>query len=209
MSEPARRYELPHFDGQQATAASRRSPPTAGELEAIEERAYAEGWEKGRAEGYAAGERELREAVARVDALAAALSCPLEALDEQLHAQLRDLATQIGEALARHTLRATPAAVAALVTEAVGLLAQDQGAVHVALHPQDRAQLPETLVLPSAVHWHDEPALQRGDVRVWRGARGFDGTLRMRTAQLAERWLDQEDGAVLSDATAARKDAAA
>ena len=186
MSEPARRAELPDFG-------NIRRPPTAGELEDIESRAYSEGWEKGHADGFAAGLAEARGAAQRLDAIAGALAAPLAVADAAAVEQLRELALRIGGALARHTLVASPEAVAGLLQEAVAALADGDGPVHITLHPQDRAALPESIALPESVRWHDDPDLARGDVQVQRAASGIDARLESRLRELARRWLDADD----------------
>lgn len=183
MSETARRYELPELT-------SRKAPPTAQQLEDVHACAYAEGWQKGHAEGYASGQAALQSAIAKVDALAESLRAPLAAADEAVCEQLRGMAVRLAEQLARHTLVASPEAVAGLVASALDMLKDGEGSAHVALHPQDRAGLPAELDLPVTVKWHDDPDLVRGDVRVWRGAAGIEGRLHERVALLAEQWLD-------------------
>lgn len=185
MSEPARRAALPDFGHM-------RRPPTAGELEDLETRAYAEGWEKGHADGFAAGLNEARAAAERLDGIAAALAAPLVAADEAAMEQLRELVLRIGGMLARHTLAVRPEALAGLLQEAVAALAEGDGPVHVTLHPRDRAALPEGVALPEAVRWHDDPDLQRGDVQVQRATSGIDARLESRLRELARRWLDGE-----------------
>lgn len=192
MSEAARRADLPDFG-------NHRRPPTAGELEDIETRAYAEGWEKGHADGFAAGLKEAQAAAGRLDAIARALAHPLEAADEAAMDQLRELALRVGGSLARHTLVAQPDALAGLLQEAVGALADEEGPVHITLHPQDRAALPESIALPESVRWHDDPDLARGDVQVQRASSGIDARLESRLRELARRWLDGGDTAAQAE----------
>lgn len=185
MSEAARRVALPDFG-------SGSRPPTTAELESVQARAYSEGWEKGYADGFAAGMQDVKAAAERLEALTAALASPLAAADDAVVEQLRDLALRIGARLARHTLAVDPDAVLGLVRDALEALVEGEGAAHVALHPQDRAGLPEDVALPATVQWHDDPDLPRGDVRVWRGAAGVDAGLDARLDTLARQWLDAD-----------------
>jgi flagellar assembly protein FliH len=186
MSEPARRYQLPELN---AAAPSR--PPTAAELETVQARAYAEAWEKGHAAGVSAGRASIDEAVARLGAMTAALAAPLAVVDELMLGELRDLALAVGETLARQRLAQDPDALLSLIEESLRTLSPASGRVHVYLHPQDRAALPAEVSLPETVQWHDDPLLERGDLRVQRDDHALDGRLATRARELLRDWLDR------------------
>lgn len=185
MSDTAERVSFPDF----TQRAHGGAPPTAAELDDVFARAYGEGYEKGQQDGYAAGLAEAQAAAQRLTTLTQALAAPLEAADDAAVEQLRLLALEIGEQLARHTLVASPEAISGLVRAALDELRDMDGPAHIALHPQDRAALPQEIALPDNVNWHDDPALQRGDVRAWRSSAGIDGRMKTRVNELANQWL--------------------
>lgn len=188
MSDSAERVAFPDF----TERAHGSKPPTAAELDDVFARAYGEGYEKGREDGYAAGLGEVRAAAERLNALTQSFAAPLAAADEAAVEQLRLLALEVGEQLARHTLVICPEALAGLVRAALDALRDMDGPAHIALHPQDRAALPEEFALPDHVNWHDDPGLQRGDIRAWRDAAGIDGRLQSRIAELSNEWLAED-----------------
>ncbi|MHA7833590.1 MAG: FliH/SctL family protein [Algiphilus sp.] len=185
MSNVAERAAFPDF----TERAHGSKPPTAAELDDVFARAYGEGYEKGREDGYAAGLGEVHAAAERLNLLTQSLATPLSAADEAAVEQLRLLALEIGEQLARHTLAVSPEALAGLVRGALDALRDMDGPAHIALHPQDRAALPEAFSLPDHVNWHDDPALERGDIRAWRDAAAIDGRMKSRITELADAWL--------------------
>src|SRR5688572_28819262 len=121
------RYELPSING--LAVQGRRAGKTVGELEEVERRAHEEAYAKGRAEGLAAAEKEMRPQlqqlqarIERFDAIIATLAQPLQQLDAEVENQLLQLALTVGRHLVRRELRIEPAQVIAIIRETVALL---------------------------------------------------------------------------------------
>ena len=120
----ASRYELPSISGMAVQA--RRAGKTVQELEDVERRAYEEAYAKGRAEGLASAEKEMRPQlqqlqarVERLDAIIGTLARPLHELDAEVEDQLVHLALTVARHLVRRELRIDPSQVIAIIRETV------------------------------------------------------------------------------------------
>ncbi|MET0533843.1 MAG: FliH/SctL family protein, partial [Steroidobacter sp.] len=133
------RYELPSINGTAVQA--RRAGKTVQELEDVEQRAYEEAYAKGRAEGLAAVEREMRpqmqqlqSRVERLDAIINTLARPLHEMDAEVEDQLVQLSLTVARHLVRRELRIDPSQVIAIIRATVALLPASARDVRVHLH---------------------------------------------------------------------------
>lgn len=143
MSDPAasaERWQVPAIDGSDGAGYM-----TAGRLEALQKEAYDEAFQRGRADGLAAGEAAAKERVQRLDELLCALARPFDELDEQVEKQLVDLAMTVVQQLFRREIRQDPGHVIGVVREAIGLLPIASRNVRLHLHPGDAALVRESL----------------------------------------------------------------
>ena len=192
----ATRWEMPMFDaGAPALEALPSGLRTAEQLDALEQSAYQEGFERGRAEGLAAGAREAREQAARLRALAEHLARPLAGIDAEVEQALVALTVQVARRLVADELALDPAKTLSAVREALGALQGPARDVQVQLHPDDAALLREHIVPPAdarefRVVGHRD--LERGDVRVVTEGPQVDGRLDTREAGLARAVLGDE-----------------
>ncbi len=196
------RWDLPAVSGRSVQA--RRSGPTVGELEAIEQKAHQEAYAAGRAEGLAAARaqsepqlEQLRAQVARLDAIFEQLARPLENLDAQVEQQLVNLALAIAKQLVRRELKADPAQVIAVVRETVALLPAAARDVRVHLHPDDAAVVREKLATPGADRaWSivEDPVMTRGGCRVTTDTAQIDARLETRIGAVISTILGDERG---------------
>ena len=168
MSEPgakaAERWDVPALDG-----GSGQGLMTASRLEALQQEAYDEAFRQGREEGLKAGQAQLAERAARLDALLAAQARPLEARVEAVEKQLVDLAMLVVRQLFRRELKTDPGHVIGVVREAVGLLPVASRDIRVHLHPDDAALLRESLSATDGERaWSlvEDPLIARGGCRV-------------------------------------------
>ncbi len=166
---------------------------------------------QGRAAGIAAAQKEIDARLKTIDdngrgVLAAlnALARPLAQMDDLVHEQIAMLALELARGLLRRELRADPSQVIGMVRDTVALLPASTRGVRVALHPEDAALLREKLVVsgPEPV-WSivDDPALARGDCRVYTDYAHID-------ARIATR-LNEALAALLGDDRNAPRDGAA
>ena len=142
---------------------------TAGDLESLQQEAYDEAFEKGRAEGLAAGEAAVRERAERLDELLQALAKPFDRLDETVEKQLVELAIAVVRQLFRREIRIEPTHVIGVVREAIQLLPIASQNVQVHLHPEDATLIREALSpAEGELAWGivEDPLITRGGCRV-------------------------------------------
>lgn len=142
-SSTAARWQVPAIDGSDGSGYL-----TAGRLQALQQEAYDEAWQRGREEGIAAGEARVQERCARLDELLHALTRPFEELDEQVEKQLVDLAMSVVQQLFSREVRQEPKHVIGVVRQAIGLLPIASRNIRLHLHPGD-AQLVRECLAPA------------------------------------------------------------
>lgn len=201
------RWDLPTVSGKSVQV--RRTGPTVGELEDIEQKAYQEAYAAGRAEGLAVAHAEtepqlaqLRAQVQRMGAIIDQLARPLENLDAQVEQQLVNLALAIAKQLVRRELKTDPSQVIAVVRETVGLLPAAARDVRVHLHPEDAAVVREKLATPSTDRaWSlvEDPVMTRGGCRVTTDTAQIDARLETRIGGVISAILGDERTVVRAD----------
>jgi flagellar assembly protein FliH len=166
--------------------------PGAAELE-HEARAAAEaGFQKGRAEGLAAAQREIESRMQQLDQSIAALNeilhsmaRPLDRLDQVVAAELATLAVRVGSELARRELTAHPDHLINVVHECVQALPASNRTIRVHLDPRDARVIRERLATVAADSgWTliDDPSVGRAGCRVNVDSSYLDATLESRVA---------------------------
>lgn len=166
------RWELPVVgaaDARDAAEVPDEGPqrPTVAEIEAIERQAREEGFNAGLNEGRAMAKRELAAQVARLDALFAAVERPFADLDNDVVGDLALLATTIAERVLGYELATRPEKIVETVRQAVDALPAASRHLKITLHPADAAIVREhRSSLDHEGTVVDDPALERGDVRL-------------------------------------------
>jgi len=194
---------------------ARRAGKTVQELEDVEKRAYEEAFAKGRAEGLASAEREMRPQlqqlqarVERLDAIVATLARPLQEMDAVVEDQLVQLALTVAKHLVRRELRIDPSQVIAIIRETVALLPASARDVRVHLHPEDAAVVREKLAAPTGERvWTivEDPVLGRGGCRVTTDTAQIDARLETRIGTVVSALLgDERVTAIRGDEPAVR-----
>lgn len=194
------RYELPSINGMAVQA--RRAGKTVQELEDVEKRAYEEAYAKGRAEGLASAEREMRPQlqqlqarIERLDSIIGTLARPLHEMDAVVEDQLVQLALTVAKHLVRRELRMDPSQVIAIIRETVALLPASARDVRVHLHPEDVAVVREKLATPTGERvWTvvEDPVLGRGGCRVTTDTAQIDARLETRIGTVVSALLGEE-----------------
>ena len=98
--EQASRWEVPAIDG-----SGGQGYLTAGRLEELQKDAYDEAFQKGLADGKAAGQAEIAQRAARYDELLKALCEPFDRLDESVEKQLVELSIALTKQLFRREIK--------------------------------------------------------------------------------------------------------
>ncbi len=152
---------------------------TAGRLEELQRQAYDEAFQKGHAEGIAAGEAEVKARAERYNALLKGLAHPFDELDEQIEKQLVELAMAVARQLFRREVRIDPSHVIGVVREAIQLLPAASRNVRLHLHPEDAALVRESLVSADEdPAWSivEDPLISRGGCTVTTDNSRIDAT---------------------------------
>ncbi len=158
--------------------------PTPEEIQAIREAARQEGFEQGRADGYAQGQSEVRRLTAQIEGILDNFGRPLVKLEGEVVTALGELAVRIAGHLVGRAYEAEPALLRDLVNEALDTVSGSNRDVEVRLHPDDIATLAPLLSLAPGQRLSPDPGLSRGDLRVHAESVRIDGTLdaRLRAA---------------------------
>ncbi|GHH46324.1 FliH/SctL family protein [[Pseudomonas] boreopolis] len=159
-------------------------PPTLEEIQAIQDAAHQEGFERGHAEGYAQGQAEVRRLTAQIEGILDNFSRPLARLENEVVGALGELAVRIAGVLVGRAYEADPVLLSDLVSEAIDAVGGASREVEVRLHPDDIAALTPLLSLVSGARLAPDMGLSRGDLRVHAETVRIDGTLdaRLRAA---------------------------
>lgn len=178
------------------------TPMTARQLEELQREAQAEGFEQGRKEGLAAGQKEIRARVHELSHLMQTLARPLEQLDENVEQQLVDMVVLIARQLIRRELKSEPGEILAVIREAMALLPLAAANVRLHLHPEDAELVRANLSLSSEEQtWKvvEDPVIARGGCKVLSDTSQIDATVENRINAAISRLLggeradDQED----------------
>ena len=184
------RWEVPAIDGSDG-----KGYLTAGRLEELQKDAYDEAWQKGHAEGVAAGQEAVAQRAARYDDLLRALSHPFDQLDESVEKQLVELSIALVKQLFRREIKINPSHIIGVVREAVQALPIASRNVHVHLHPDDAALVNETLrPADGEPAWCivEDPLGSHGGCRVTTDNSQIDATAESRLNAVISRCLGDE-----------------
>ena len=188
------RWELPQVGILQTAlrAATAAPQPTVRELEASERQAREEGYAAGRAEGLLAAQQQLREQMARLDALYHAAAFPLQALDQQTEQELARLAMLVARRVIVHELQVSPGLILQAVRRAAAALPAATRELRVHLHPDDLALLREAGAAES--HWQllADPLLARGDCQLESERSRLDARVDTRLAAVIDGVLGED-----------------
>lgn len=174
-------------------------PPTAEQLEAIQQAAYDEGYARGHAEGQAAGQAagysagitHAHEQAQRMRELVEHLAQPLGDIDAEVERTLIALTIELARRLVGDALQLDPALTAQTVRSALASLGAPREA-RVLLNPEDADVVREVMASEGQeVPWRivADAKLGRGDCRVLTESGQVDALLDTRQASLARTLL--------------------
>ncbi len=182
------RWQMPVFDVS-GTANVQDALPTAAQMEAVEAAAYQEGFERGRSEGHAAGNRAVQAEAQRLRGLIEQIARPLAHLDDEVEHVLLDLAVAVARRLLGEELTLAPERVATIARDALLALPPYVRDVRLHLHPEDAALVGAQLTPPpEAQNFRvvTDPALARGDCRLFTESAQIDARLDARLNVIAQ-----------------------
>lgn len=189
-SKSVQRWDVPAIDGSDG-----KGYLTAGRLQELQKDAYDEAWQKGHADGMAAGQEELSRRAARYDELLRALSRPFDQLDESIEKQLLELTTALVKQLFRREIKLNPEHVIGVVREAIQALPLASRNVQVHLHPDDAALVRDTLrPADGEPAWVivEDPLAGKGGCRVTTDNSQIDASAESRLHEVISRCLGDE-----------------
>lgn len=166
-----------------------------GDLTALQQRAWQQGFEQGRVAGVEAGSRELAEHVAAVEHVLDALARPLEDLDQRIETELLEVVKAVVRQLVRREVRHDPQHVIGVIREALAALPLATEDVVVRLHPDDAAVVHESLGAGDGDRkWtiETDPLMERGGCLVATSRSNVDARLDARLARVIAGLLEDE-----------------
>lgn len=185
MSGEVLRWMAPGFDPPPPPEPEPELPPppalpSVEELQAIEQAAYDEGFQRGHADGLALGQGEIRRVIAQMEGILDGFTRPLARLDGEVADALGDLAVRIAGTLVGRAYAADPALLAALVREALDTVGSASREAELRLHPDDLGLIAPHLASLDGVRLSADTTLARGDLRLNSESVRIDGTLATR-----------------------------
>ena len=151
--------------------------PTAGELQALQDRAYREGWQSGLDEGRAAVNARL----ATLNKAIEQASGLLAGAEATLAPRLLNLVVAMSREVIRAELRLQPESLLVVVREALAVMPSGTEAPNIHLHPEDVAWMREDPGVNAAWQLIPDPGMPRGSCRVELGESFVE-------SELADRW---------------------
>ncbi len=205
------RWELPNVSGLdfkegvdlKTTIRNATGHITVEDIEKIQKKAYAEGFDKGYQDGVEKGLAETRPVIekqlAQLNTMLDMLAEPLKELDESVIQQTAELAVAVARQLVRRELRTDPNQVVAVVREAINILPVGARNVQVYLHPEDAALIRDAFSVDenepdSSLNWKivEEPLLSRGGCKVRAENSHIDATVEKRINRITAAILGGE-----------------
>jgi flagellar assembly protein FliH len=171
------------------------APPTAGDLEQLQKKAYEEGFEEGKTagfefghkEGLAQARRDIQHYTSHLEILLSHFEQPLRELDDQVEKELLNLVIAIVKQLLRREVKSDPNLIVGVVREALSVLPVSSNNIKLLLHPEDAELIREVYALgDNEVGWAlvEDPVINRGGCKVVTDTSQIDGTLESRLTAL-------------------------
>lgn len=167
------------------------------DLDALQQRAWSQGFEQGRTAGLEAGFRECH---GRLDAalrILDSLARPLEDLDHRVEEELLALVRVVCQQLLRREFKADAGHLVGVIREALAALPLASGDVVVRLHPSDADALRERLATTEgerAWRLESDPLLEPGGCLVTTARSTVDARLETRLSRVVAGLLEDERG---------------
>jgi len=186
-------WRAPEVPGQGGPGSFRRSGDT--DLTAVQQRAWQQGFEQGRAAGVEAGTGELALRIEAVEKILDALARPLEDLDHRVEIELLTLVQAVVRQLVRREMHLDPSHLIGIIREGLAALPLATGDVVVRLHPADADAIRERLTDTQdnrAWRLEADPLLERGGCLIASPRSNIDARLEARLARVIAQLLEDD-----------------
>lgn len=183
----AQHWQAPQLDRPDPRAA-RKTPPTAAHLEALEQAAWDEGYQRGRKEGEAAARKAAEPKIDHLRWLIAALDQPLDTDRIQLTETLCQLTVALARTLTEQALTLDPAALRPLAEKALSEIGEQRKPVTLRVAPAAAAALSALIEHPSEWRIVGDASLGPADVCVDSQPLSVDARLSTRLSQWVADW---------------------
>ncbi len=180
------RWQLPSFD---VPRESGPKPPTAQQLEAIEAAAYQDGFQRGQADGFTAGQQSAIAQAQRLQGLIDHIARPLTQLDEEVEQALSALVSAVARRVISDELTVHPERILGIVRDVLAGLPPQLRTLRLHVQADDAALLKEHFQPPVDVQDFaivTDASLLRGDCRVVTESSLIDGRLQTRLEQVMQ-----------------------
>ncbi len=200
--ESCERWNVPQVSGVPAGGNPKPGSDrlTVRDIEAIQQRAYDDGFRLGHQEGLLAAKSEAQ----RLHQLLLRLDEPLIDLDEQVIQELVTMVKAVTHQLVRREMKTYPDGIIAIIRQAVSVLPSNARSIDIHLHPDD-AKLVRSILSIDDDHptWKltEDPVMTQGDCRLVTENSQVDATVEGRLNALISAMLGgerDEDGVSLS-----------
>ena len=176
------------------------SPPTPGQLQAVQQTAYDEAYVEGREAGFSKGfdegkqevEEKFRVQIELFNSIMRQFVVPLQNLDDDIEENIVALVIQVARHLVRREIKTNPGEIVGVVREALGVLPVSALNPRIHLHPEDAELVRNALsISDDENNWRIEEdlALNRGDCRVETSSSLIDATIDARLSAIAAKLL--------------------
>lgn len=158
----------------------RATGTTPGDLRAARDEAWQKGFAEGRAAGWEATRKEAIETAAVLKKTLDALSRPFEELDHRFHEEVLELVRAVSRQVLRRELQLDPAHLIGVVREGLSVLPMAATDITVRMHPDDARAVSECLPPQTAPRpWRIEadPLMERGGCIIRTAQSQIDGRL--------------------------------
>lgn len=188
------RWELPVMNGKTVSSAT-----TAKELESIQKQAYDESFAQGKKDGYAQGKAEVEKNAKSLRSMIDLLADPLKELDEDIVAQLAELAMAVAKQVIRRELHSEQGEIVGIVREAVSALPASSRKVVLHISPDDAELVRNAFSIGEQTDsqefsWKiiEDPMLSRGGCKITSDNSQIDATVEARLNRVINTLLGGE-----------------
>jgi len=168
---------------------------TADSIQALQKKAYEEGYAQGFQKGMQDGEVAIKERINHIDSIARFLQKPLDELDESVVEQLSQLAINIARKLIRREITTDPGQIVAVVRETISTIPAGMQNIRVFMNPDDATVLRDAMKLSEGEQpWTivEDPLLSKGGCKVLTDSSAVDASVEARLSGIIARLLGGE-----------------
>lgn len=193
-------WQAPAVEGSVSSAElSHGRPPTAQEIQALQQQAQDEarqqGFQQGYQEGLVQAKQEFQQRIQLFDNYLTLFQDPLKKLDNEVQQNLVHLSLLMARHIIRRELKQEPGEVVAVVREAIKAIPTAAEQTRIFLHPEDASLVREAFSLKDEeISWRIEEdiLLMRGDCRIETSSSLIDASIESRLSAIAAQMLGGE-----------------